>query len=963
MGRYFETYYNKIMYPIASEESKGLRNAQLGAIHAVSSFFTINKRDAAIVTMPTGAGKTAVLMLVPYLLRKKRVLVVTPSKMVRGQITEDFSELRTLCAANVFNTSMKKPKVFEMEHLYTEEYEESLEHADVIVATPSCALSLSESDWAKKNIDLVEVDEAHHTPAKTWQQILVNLSASMHVLFTATPFRLDKKELSGEIIYDYPLSKAYEDGIFGEIQYVLVESGENNDLSIAKRAEEILLNDRNAGYEHYLMVRTDTKANARMLEELYRKDTSLKLSKVDSSMSNSKIKQVLEKLHSGELDGIICVDMLGEGYDFPNLKIAAIHVPHKSLASTLQFIGRFARTNATNIGTAKFVAVNDEELEIENNLLYSKDAVWQDMIIGMSERKNKKEYENRNYYKEYVVDDESILENVPVQAIKPNCHVKIYRSMSFDINAEFPKTCNVAGRVLRNCKENTIVGIGLDYIAPLWMGSGEKINLEYILYIIHYQSDTHMVHIYSQKHSEAMYDELVSSFCDSYEPIPKSEIYKVLGELKDFEIFNSGMLSKQSQSGESYRIMAGSDVSNVINKDSGRLYSAGHAFCKAVDISEGEITIGYSSASKVWSSAYKELKDYVQWCDGLGKKISNKKIMVKTNTNFDYLPQPKALEEYPEDIFYADFSAETYNCAPDIKYCRGGSDYKSCRLTDAVITVKKCEKEKLTIEVSIEEKSESLECDLKARYKSNGNIFTICSGREEIPLEIFLTEQPLIYKTVADTTIVGCDVIEGDFENEVFNSSIIESVDWDKYKTVLTLEFRKDDTDTRMSIQDTLYKILEADARVKYIIYDHGSGEMADYITIYETDSEMVVELYHVKKMSGVSYNNSVGDVYEVSGQAIKSVAWFVTKGKLLDKFTNRHNAGHCIIKKGGDFNDMIRELKSSGKVLRGSICIVQPGIKKSKVIPKKIQEVLAATDTYVRRAGKVNNFRIIGSK
>ena len=73
MGTYFETYYNKITYPIDSKKIRGLRNAQLGAIHAVSSFFTINKKDAAIVIMPTGAGKTAVLMLVPYLIRKKRV--------------------------------------------------------------------------------------------------------------------------------------------------------------------------------------------------------------------------------------------------------------------------------------------------------------------------------------------------------------------------------------------------------------------------------------------------------------------------------------------------------------------------------------------------------------------------------------------------------------------------------------------------------------------------------------------------------------------------------------------------------------------------------------------------------------------------------------------------------------------------------------------------------------------------
>lgn len=67
-------------------------------------------------------------------------------------------------------------------------------------------LSLSETDWAKRKITLVEVDEAHHTPAKTWQQILINIEKAAHVLFTATPFRLDRKEIKGEIVYDYPLS-------------------------------------------------------------------------------------------------------------------------------------------------------------------------------------------------------------------------------------------------------------------------------------------------------------------------------------------------------------------------------------------------------------------------------------------------------------------------------------------------------------------------------------------------------------------------------------------------------------------------------------------------------------------------------------------------------------------------------------------------------------------------------------
>ena len=158
-------------------------------------------------------------------------------------------------------------------------------------------------------------------------------------------------------------------------------------------------------------------------------------------------------------------------------------------------------------------------------------------------------------------------------------------------------------------------------------------------------------------------------------------------------------------------------------------------------------------------------------------------------------------------------------------------------------------RQKCQFEVSVGEIFRELECDIKARYRSLGNRFIVCSGKEEIPMDKFLTEQPLIYKTVKDMTITGIDVIEGDFESELFDSNIIEGVDWKHYyDTNLKLEFRKNDSDMRVSIQDALYKILEADEKFKYIIYDHGSGEMADYITIYETDNELVVELYHVKK-------------------------------------------------------------------------------------------------------------------
>ena len=384
--RYFSDMYDKLCYPRANEGTNGLRNAQLGAIHAIAAHNTLNKKEPNIIVMPTGSGKTAVLMMAPYVLVKHKVLIVTPSVMVRGQIFDDYKNLQTLKQIGVFDEEAQLPTVYELKCMYSEDQREFVITADVVVGTPQVSLSLSESSDSNL-FDYIVVDEAHHVPAETWQKILNNMQHAGVLLVTATPFRLDKKEIKGEQIYSYPLSMAYKDGIFGGITYIPIEEAPEKDTLIAVEAERVLLNDRAQGLDHYLMVRTNTKEKAKILESIYQENTKLKLKRIDSSTTYNTVKRTIEQLKAKEIDGIICVDMLGEGFDFPNLKIAAVHEAHKSLASTLQFIGRFARTNAPNIGSAKFIAMNDENLVIENYRLFSSDAVWQEIIIDISERK------------------------------------------------------------------------------------------------------------------------------------------------------------------------------------------------------------------------------------------------------------------------------------------------------------------------------------------------------------------------------------------------------------------------------------------------------------------------------------------------------------------------------------------------------------------------------------------------
>src|SRR5438094_893978 len=75
------------------DSGQGLRECQMGAFWAVWSHFSCSN-EPALVSLPTGAGKTALMIALSFGLKADRVLVVTPAEILLDQTANEFSSLR-----------------------------------------------------------------------------------------------------------------------------------------------------------------------------------------------------------------------------------------------------------------------------------------------------------------------------------------------------------------------------------------------------------------------------------------------------------------------------------------------------------------------------------------------------------------------------------------------------------------------------------------------------------------------------------------------------------------------------------------------------------------------------------------------------------------------------------------------------------------------------------------------------
>lgn len=79
-----------------SKEKGGFRIAQLGALHAIKAHWTVSSK-AATVVMPTGTGKTEVMIATVVSECCRKACVLVPSNLLRQQTVDKFMTVRRTC--------------------------------------------------------------------------------------------------------------------------------------------------------------------------------------------------------------------------------------------------------------------------------------------------------------------------------------------------------------------------------------------------------------------------------------------------------------------------------------------------------------------------------------------------------------------------------------------------------------------------------------------------------------------------------------------------------------------------------------------------------------------------------------------------------------------------------------------------------------------------------------------------
>lgn len=394
-----------------------------------------NEQDREVgIVLPVGCGKSGCITIAPFAFRATRTLVVAPGVKIAEQLHDDFDPARPgmfYIKCGILN-GQPYPEPAEIRGRSTNRAD--LEEADVVL-TNIQQLQGENNRWLQDLpgdfFDLILFDEGHHNVAQTWTTLKAKFPAARIVNFSATPLRADGQLMAGRILYSYPVFRAIQEGYVKRLKavvlnprtlrYVRREDGQETEVSLD---EVRSLGEQDADFRRSIVTSAETlntivDASIRELDKRREAAGDNRLKIIASALNYEHCRQIVEayrargrradyvhsredsaandrvmqRLENHELDVIVQVRKLGEGFDHPFLAVAAVFSIFANLSPFVQFVGRIMRVieqgasgHVLNHGTVVFHAGANVASRWEDFQRYSEaDREFFDQLLPMED--------------------------------------------------------------------------------------------------------------------------------------------------------------------------------------------------------------------------------------------------------------------------------------------------------------------------------------------------------------------------------------------------------------------------------------------------------------------------------------------------------------------------------------------------------------------------------------------------
>ncbi len=970
------SWRNRFHFIKENEQSniKGLRSPQIGALHSILAHIQ-NPEDKAIVVMPTGTGKTETMLATLIANECEKLLVSVPSDSLRTQISNKFITLGLLKEFGVVGKDCLNPIVgiLSSSFLNPLELQNFISKCNVVVSTMDILTNCNDVERAmlRDTFSHFFVDEAHHSAAKTWKELIDKFDKEKVFLFTATPYRNDGKSLQGKVIFNFSLRKAQEQKYYKQINYLPVREYNKKlaDERIAEKAVAQLKDDIASGYNHVLMARCMSKARAIEVFTYYEKYPEHNPIMVYTGIA--ALSKKIDAIKRGEHSIIVCVNMLGEGFDLPNLKIAAIHDERQSLPITLQFVGRFTRTSYDELGNASFITnIAYPPIHEELDQLYARNADWNLLLPRMSANATQKEINIKEFLDGFNNLHES---QVPFGEINPALSTVIFKNISNEWNptrenwkAGFPGIESYKHVFSDTNHTNTLVII-LGKIERVEWGSFETVkNLKWDIVIIHWDLRPNINRVFlntslkgfsSNSLMDAIFGEGKTSL------ITGMNVFRIFHDVNRLSLYNVGTRRGIGQD-ITFQSYYGKGVQDGIRELEQGTLIKNNIF--GVGYKEGEkVSLGCSVKGKIWSYLRGNLDELTIWCKSIGEIVEDNRIdpniVLQHTLAIDKIFQrpnvmPTLVDWHPSMY---EFAENRYQFNINGRYFD---------LSDAELNIiNPSANGSLQFSLDTEQYSVQFEIQLGLNPSNQESVFrviktndidcTVLYGNKSATIRDFFQElTPTIWfadgSQLLQNLYVRLKLFPGVFS--------LENIITDNWNAV---NIRKESQDIAPYIQDSIqYYFINKIKNDFQIIYDDdGKGEIADIIGINNSDDVIDIHLYHLKYALNGQVGNSIDNFYQVCGQAQKSLKWKHREGReffnhLFRRKIKTLNDTSCsrIIKGTEEDLEILIEQAKFSKPMKFHIYIVQPSLSKANA-SEDILLLLGNVHHYLSTVGNID--------